>query len=59
MQKLNKKPIKQEGNLAVLKDLGIYSDDPEEDKKINEELSKFLESKGYPRPKIKIIKNKE
>lgn len=50
--KKNKKAIKQEGDLGVFKDLGIYSDDPEEDKKINEKLSKFLESKGYPVPKI-------
>lgn len=51
--KRNKTDIKQEGNIIVLKDLGIYSEDPEQDKKINEDLRNFLESKGYPRPRIK------
>lgn len=43
-----------EGNIAVFKDLGIYSDDPEEDEKINQDLIKFLESQGYKMPKVKI-----
>lgn len=55
--KKNKKAIKQEGNLAIFKDLGIYSDDPEEDKKINQALIKFLDSQGYKRPKLKIKNN--
>lgn len=50
-----KNVIKREGNIVVLKDLGIYSEDPEQDKKINEDLSNFLKSKDYPRPKIKPI----
>ena len=49
----------QEGNIAVFKDLGIYSEDPEEDRKINEKLIKFLESQGYKMPEIKIIKDKD
>lgn len=52
MQK-NKKAIKQEGNIAVLKDLGLIFDDPEEEKRSNQELRDFLISKGYPAPKIK------
>ena len=40
----------QEGNIAVFKDLGIYSDNPEEDEIINQDLIKFLDSQGYKRP---------
>lgn len=57
--KLFADPNKQEGNLAVFKDLGIYSEDPEEDEKINQSLIKFLESKGYKMPEIKIIKSED
>lgn len=57
-----RKPLpqeQQEGNLAVFKDLGIYSDDPEEDEKINEKLRNFLKSIGYELPEVEIIKDKE
>lgn len=47
----------QEGNIAVFKDLGIYSDDPEEDEKINQDLIKFLDSQGYKMPKPIIKKD--
>lgn len=54
--KKNKRPLKQEGNITVLKDLGLIFDDPEEEKRSNKALRDFLISKGYPAPKIKIKK---
>ena len=45
-----------EGNDAVLIDLGLFSYDTFEDKKINEELSKFLKSLGHPPAKIRLAK---
>lgn len=50
---------KQEGNIVVFKDLGIYSEDPEEDKRINENLIKFLESQGYKMPELIILNDKD
>ena len=47
-----------ENETWLLKELGIYDEDPEKDKKINDDLIKFLESKGYKRPKIKFRKNR-
>lgn len=44
----------QEGNVAIFKDLGIYSEDPEEDRKINENLIEFLKSIGHPPAEIVI-----
>ena len=55
MQK-NKKEIKQEGNITVLKDLGLIFDDSEEEQRSNKELRDFLISKGYPAPKIRRTK---
>lgn len=46
-------------DINSFKDFGFYSDDPEEDKMINVNLIKFLGSKGYPRPRIQIIKKKK
>jgi hypothetical protein len=46
-----------EGNVIVFEDLGIYSSDPEKDKKINNALKSFLKSNGYKPARIKI-KNK-
>ena len=46
-----------EGNVAVLIDLGIYSEDPEEDERINEELRKFLMSIGHKVPTFKDLKH--
>ncbi len=49
-----------EGNVAVLVDLGIYSEDPEEDERINEELRKFLESIGHKVPGFRdLLKGNE
>ena len=42
----------------LFKELGIYDDDPEKDKKINEELMKFLQQQGLKKAKI-IIKDQE
>jgi len=44
-----------ERNVPVLVDLGIYSEDPEEDERINEELRKFLESIGHKVPGFKEL----
>ena len=43
-----------ENGIWLFKELGIYDEDPEKDGKINEELIKFLASKGHKRPKIKF-----
>jgi len=49
-----------EGNIAVLVDLGIYSEDPEEDERIKESLRKFLESIGHKVPTFKdLLKGSE
>lgn len=47
---------KLEGNDTVLIDLGLFSYNPIEDKKINEDLIEFLKSKGHPPAKIQIRK---
>lgn len=59
MRKVNRKEIKEEGNITVLKDLGLIFDDPKEEKKSNQELRDFLISKGYPAPKIRRKKVKD
>lgn len=53
-QMKNSDDKKVEGNIVVFEDLGIYSRDPEVDRRINENLKKFLISKGYKIPRIKI-----
>lgn len=55
----NKKILKQEGNITVLKDLGLIFDTPEEEKRSNKELRDFLTLKGHPAPKIKRKKVKD
>lgn len=39
----------------LLKELGVYSDDPKEDEEINKKLKEFLVSLGYTLPQIKRI----
>jgi hypothetical protein len=43
-----------ENEVWLFKELGIYDEDPEKDKIINDALIKFLESKGYKMAKLKI-----
>ena len=54
MKPKNNKRKRFEGNVAVFEDLGIYSSNPEKDKKINDELKLFLKSKGFEPASIKI-----
>ena len=42
-----------EVNVADFEDLGIYSSDPDKDKKINNELKSFLKSVGCKPARIK------
>jgi len=55
----NKNRLKQEGNIAVFKDLGIFSEDPKEDQQINNNLRNFLTSLGLKTPAIKRVKKKK
>jgi len=49
-----------EGNVPVLVYLGIYSEDPEEDERINEELRKFLEPIWHKVPGFRdLLKDNE
>jgi len=50
--KNKEQPDSGENGIWLFKDLGIYDEDPEKDKKINDELIKFLESKGYKIAKL-------
>jgi hypothetical protein len=50
----NNRPSVGENEVWLFKELGIYDEDPEKDKKINDDLIKFLESKGYKMAKLKI-----
>ncbi len=54
MQNTNNKKREPECNVTVFEDLGIYSSDPEMDKKINDELISFLKSIGCKPARIKI-----
>lgn len=47
-----------ENEIWLLKELGVYDEDPEKDKKINDELMKFLQQQGLKKAKI-IIKDQE
>ncbi len=58
MQNTNNKKREPECNVAVFEDLGIYSSDPEMDKKINDELKSFLKSIGCKPTRIKIKNGK-
>jgi len=43
-----------ENGIWLFKELGIYDEDPEKDKKIIDGLIKFLDSKGYKIAKLKF-----
>lgn len=49
-----KQPLIGENSDWLFKELGVYDDDPEKDRKINNGLIKFLKSKGIDLPKIKF-----
>lgn len=45
-----------ENGIWLLKELGVYDEDPEKDKKINEELIKFLSQLGVKKATIQFRK---